>query len=174
MDTPVPVMINDRDGNLLTDHTSVATRWKEHFERLLNEQSMEENMNRMGIEDDGQAVDPPTLDEIRKAVRHLKNGKAAGKDGIPAELLKVESSVHWQNPLSANTNAFFENKFREYNLRTHHLFIDFKAAYDSVKRNELWQIMLEHGFPTELIRLNRATLDGSKSSVKLGRHPMLS
>ncbi|XP_058465583.1 uncharacterized protein LOC131439062 [Malaya genurostris] len=45
----------------------------------------------MRIEGDGQAVDPLTLDEIRKAVRQLKNGKAAGKDGIPAELLKVES-----------------------------------------------------------------------------------
>ena len=29
------------------------------------------------------------------------------------------------------------DKFREYNLQTHHLFVDFKAAYDSVKRNEL-------------------------------------
>ena len=28
-------------------------------------------------------------------------------------------------------------KFREYNLQTHHLFVYFKAAYDSVKRNEL-------------------------------------
>ena len=59
------------------------------------------------------------------------------------------------------------DKFREYNLQTHHLFIDFKAAYDSVKRNELWQIMSEHGFPAKLIRLIRATLDGSKSSVRV-------
>ena len=59
------------------------------------------------------------------------------------------------------------DKFREFNLQTHHLFIDFKAAYDSVKRNELWQIMHEHGFPTRLIRLIRATLDGSSSSVRI-------
>ena len=58
-------------------------------------------------------------------------------------------------------------KFREYNLQTHHRFVDFKAAYDSVKRNELWHIMLEHGFPTKLIKLIRATLDGSKSSVRV-------
>ncbi|XP_058448682.1 uncharacterized protein LOC131428654 [Malaya genurostris] len=45
----------------------------------------------MGIEDGGQTVDPPTLNEIRKAVRQLKNGKVAMKDGIPAEFLKVES-----------------------------------------------------------------------------------
>lgn len=52
-------------------------------------------------------------------------------------------------------------------LQTHHLFIDFKAAYDSVKRNELWKIMVEHGFPAKLIRLIRATLDGAKSSVRI-------
>ncbi|KXJ67862.1 hypothetical protein RP20_CCG008536 [Aedes albopictus] len=59
------------------------------------------------------------------------------------------------------------DKFREYNLQTHHLFIDFKAAYDSVKRNELWQIIIEHGFPAKLIRLIRATRDRSKSSVRV-------
>ena len=59
------------------------------------------------------------------------------------------------------------NKFLEYNLQTHHLFINFKAPYDSVTRNELWQIMSEHGFPAKLIRLIRATLDGSKSSVRI-------
>ena len=36
-----------------------------------------------------------------------------------------------------------------------------------MKRNELWHIMLEHGFPTKLIKLIRATLDGSKSSVRI-------
>ena len=45
------------------------------------------------------------------------------------------------------------DKFREYNLHTHHLFVDFKAAYDSVKRNKLWHIMLEYGFPTKLIKV---------------------
>ena len=59
------------------------------------------------------------------------------------------------------------DKFREYNLPTHHLFVDFKAQYDSVKRNELWQIMLEHGFPTKLIKLSRMTLEGSKSCVRI-------
>ncbi|XP_055525883.1 uncharacterized protein LOC129718811 [Wyeomyia smithii] len=59
------------------------------------------------------------------------------------------------------------DKFREYNLTTHHMFVDFRAAYDSVKRNELWQIILEHGFPTKLIKLSRMTLEGSKSCVRI-------
>ena len=81
-------MINDRQGNI----TGVAARWKEHFEVLLNGQVSREDTNRSSIEDDGQAVDPPTLDEVRKATRELKNGKAAGKNGIPAEILKIGSA----------------------------------------------------------------------------------
>lgn len=45
------------------------------------------------------------------------------------------------------------------------MFIDFKAAYEAVKINKLWQIMVKHGFPTKIIRLIRATLDASKSNV---------
>ena len=44
--------------------------------------------DRTNIRDDGQVVDPPTLDEVKKAIRELKNNKAAGKDELPAELLK--------------------------------------------------------------------------------------
>ncbi|XP_038116615.1 uncharacterized protein LOC119768902 [Culex quinquefasciatus] len=219
--TPSPVMCNDREGNLLTDKTAVAARWKEHFQQLLNGRG--------------------------KAVKELKNAKSAGKDVLPAELFKhgsarmieilhqivqriwceeqlptdwldglitpiykkgqrldcanyrgitilnsaykVLSRILWSKlrPLTetfvgeyqcgfragrSTTDQMFTlrqilDKFREYNLQTHHLFIDFKAAYDSVKRNELWKIMLEHGFPAKLIRLIRATLDGAKSSVRI-------
>jgi sorting nexin-29 len=244
---PVPAMCNDREGNLLTDRAMVAARWKQHFEDLLNGSNEGVSRNRIEIDDDGKAVEPPTLDEVKKALSELKNSKAAGKDEIPVELLKhgseqLHQSIHrvllriWQDeevptswldglicpiykkghrlecanyrgitllnsaykilsrilfnrlrPLEesfvgeyqagfregrSTTDQMFSlrmilDKFREYNLQTHHLFIDFKAAYDSVKRNELWQIMLEHGFPAKLIRLIRATLDGSKSSVRI-------
>ena len=32
-------------------------------------------------------------------------------------------------------------KCREYQVLTHHLFIDFKAAYDSIDRVQLWQLL---------------------------------
>jgi len=70
----------------------VAARWKEHFELLLNDPgSGERSENRIRIENDGQVVEPPTLDEVSKAINELKNCKAAGKDGVPAELLKAGS-----------------------------------------------------------------------------------
>lgn len=50
-------------------------------------------------------------------------------------------------------------KCREYNVPTHHLFIDFKSAYDTIDRDQLWQIMHEYGFPNKLTRLVKATME---------------
>lgn len=55
----------------------------------------------------------------------------------------------------------------EFNVQTHHLFIDFKQAYDRIKRRELFVVMKELGFETKLIRLVKATLDGTKCRVKM-------
>jgi hypothetical protein len=49
-------------------------------------------------------------------------------------------------------------KCNELNITTHHLFIDFKAAYDTIIRNEVYVGMSELNFPTKLIRLTKATL----------------
>jgi hypothetical protein len=48
-------------------------------------------------------------------------------------------------------------KCNEFNITTHHLFIDIKAAYDTI-RNEVYVGMSELNFPTKLIRLTKATL----------------
>jgi hypothetical protein len=44
-------------------------------------------------------------------------------------------------------------KRREYKGRVHKLFIDFKKAYDSVKREVLYNIRLEFGIPKKRVRL---------------------
>jgi hypothetical protein len=41
----------------------------------------------------------------------------------------------------------------EYNGTVHQLFIDFKKAYDSVKREVLYNILLEFGIPKKLFKL---------------------
>lgn len=58
-------------------------------------------------------------------------------------------------------------KGREFNVEMHHLFVDFKAAYDSVIREKLWSIMAEFGFPNKLIALTRLTLTHVKARVKI-------
>jgi hypothetical protein len=41
----------------------------------------------------------------------------------------------------------------EYNGTVHQLFIDFKKAYDSVKREVLYNILVEFGIPKKVVRL---------------------
>src|ERR1700744_4601746 len=58
-------------------------------------------------------------------------------------------------------------KGREFQVRTYHLFIDFKQAYDRTKRRELFVAMKQLGFETKLIRLVKATLEGIRCRVKV-------
>ncbi|XP_061515173.1 uncharacterized protein LOC133393594 [Anopheles gambiae] len=58
-------------------------------------------------------------------------------------------------------------KCREHQIPTHHLFIDFKAVYDTIDRNELRNIMQQYGFPGKLIRLLRATMDGVQDDIDI-------
>jgi len=46
----------------------------------------------------------------------------------------------------------------EYNEAVHQLFIDFKKAYDSVKREDLYNILIEFGVPKKLARLIKMCL----------------
>jgi sorting nexin-29 len=59
---------------------------------------------------------------------------------------------------------------QEFIIDTFHLFIDFKAAYDSMKREKLLNAMQEFGIPVKLINLTRATLKRVKCRIKLQGH----
>ena len=61
-------------------------------------------------------------------------------------------------------------KTREYQIDTHHLFIDFRQAYDSVKRDELYFAMNHLGIPTKLIKLCRMTLTETRRAVRVARN----
>jgi hypothetical protein len=56
----------------------------------------------------------------------------------------------------------------EYNGMVHQLFIDFKKAYDSVKREVLYYILLEFGTPKKLVRLIKMCLNEICSQVRVG------
>jgi hypothetical protein len=51
-----------------------------------------------------------------------------------------------------------ENKW-EYIETVHQLFIDFKKAYDSVRREVLYNILIEFGVPMNLVRLSKMCLN---------------
>jgi hypothetical protein len=51
----------------------------------------------------------------------------------------------------------------------HQLFIDFKKAYDSIKREVLYNILLEFGIPKKLVRLIKLCLNETYSKVHIGK-----
>ena len=58
----------------------------------------------------------------------------------------------------------------EYHEAVHQLFIDFKKAYDSVKRVALYNILMEFEIPKKLIRLIKMCLTETYSRDRVGRH----
>jgi hypothetical protein len=58
----------------------------------------------------------------------------------------------------------------EYNAAVHQLFIDVKNAYDSVRREVLYNILIEFSVHMKLVRLMKMCLSESNSRIRIGRH----
>jgi sorting nexin-29 len=58
----------------------------------------------------------------------------------------------------------------EHNEAVHQLFIDFKKAYDSVRREALYNIFIEFGVPKKLVRLIKMCLIETYSRVRVGKN----
>jgi hypothetical protein len=54
----------------------------------------------------------------------------------------------------------------EYNGTVHQLFIDFKKAYDSVRRQALYNILIEFGIPRKLVGLIKMCLNETYNTVR--------
>jgi hypothetical protein len=67
-----------------------------------------------------------------------------------------------------NIRQILEKKWK-YNGTVHQLFIDFKKAYDSVKREVLYNILVEFGIPKKLVRLIKMCLNETYSKVRVGK-----
>ena len=52
----------------------------------------------------------------------------------------------------------------------HPLFVDFKRVYYSVRREVLYNILIEFGIPMELVRLIKVCLNETYSRVRVGKH----
>jgi hypothetical protein len=80
--------VKDDSGNLSIDIEAKKAAWKQHYERLLNEEFPWNSNNLAAYSVAG----PPiliTVDMVLKAIAKMKPGKAAGPSGVVAEMLKA-------------------------------------------------------------------------------------
>ena len=84
--------VKDDLGNLSFDNEAKKIAWKQHYERLLNE---EFSWNPEDLTADP-VVGPPIhidVEMVVKAITKMKTGKAAGPSGIVAEMLKASGDT---------------------------------------------------------------------------------
>ena len=86
--------VMDKNGKILNDKESKTKRWLEHFSEVLNRNNPSNPVSDIEIElpDKIEQIDTsePSRIEVRKAIGHLKNGKAPGIDNLQAEMLKAD------------------------------------------------------------------------------------
>ncbi|KAI5728841.1 hypothetical protein M8J77_021978 [Diaphorina citri] len=81
----VTYSLNDANGNEIFDSEQMLKRWKEYCAELYND----ERPRAPQIEVLDSEIPQFTVEDIKKAISHLSNGKACGSDNIPAEFLKL-------------------------------------------------------------------------------------
>ena len=87
-----PVQLKSTDGmETFSDSKRFVARWSEHLQKLLNvpgdidHEALDNILQRITKT----SIDEfPTMDEMARATAGLKDGKAPGGDGIPAEVWK--------------------------------------------------------------------------------------
>ncbi|CAH8510548.1 unnamed protein product [Heterobilharzia americana] len=87
--TTVSEAIAEKDGSAIHSQGRRLGRWAEHFEEQFNLPPA--TIALPAIQSDPEwdiETGPPTLEEVEKAVGNLKRGRAAGPDGLPAEVYK--------------------------------------------------------------------------------------
>ena len=83
--------VKDASGTIIPGEAERTKRWKEHFEAVLNRPDPD-TLPDIPAADEILDIDtePPTLDEVKAAIKAMKSGKAGGLDGITADMLKAE------------------------------------------------------------------------------------
>ena len=125
--------IRSKDGQTLyTDKKAISERWREHFTELLNCPSLV----------DEQAIDQleqlpiiteldlqPSLDEVQRAIKQTRTGKAPGCDGIPAEIYR-HGGIHLAKELSKLFKIIWESELVPQDLKDASIVTIFKRKGD--------------------------------------------
>ena len=83
-------VINDREGNSLTEDEEIKKRWAEYCQTLYNKIKQDPLSKRTAT---NTREPPPLREEVVCALKKLQNGKSPGIDDIPIELRKATGNT---------------------------------------------------------------------------------
>ena len=80
-------VIKDENGNVMINSEAVLKRWKEYFEKMMNEENNRELRTEEPevVNEDIKCV---SREEVKNALRRMKKSKAVGPDELPVEVWK--------------------------------------------------------------------------------------
>ena len=79
----------------------------------------------------------------------------------------------WKNRSTINQIFILRQileKTKEFGIETHYLFIDFKSAYDTIKREQLYSAMSEFNIANKLLSLTWMTMGNTQSQIRIQSH----
>ena len=80
-------VIKNQNGNVMVNSEAVLKRWKEYFEKLMNEEN-----HRVARTEEAEVVNKEIMyfskEEAKNALRRMKKGKAVETDELPVEVWK--------------------------------------------------------------------------------------
>ncbi|KAJ4438386.1 hypothetical protein ANN_14331 [Periplaneta americana] len=94
----------------------------------------------------------------------------ATKSNVCIELFSKDTKCELQSMVSTYYRVKMLKRIDrsfDYTSTVHQLFIDFKKAYDSDKREVLYDILIEFSIPKRLVRLIKVCLSGTYSRVRI-------
>jgi hypothetical protein len=85
-------------------------------------------------------------------------------------ITNVDSGVKDQRMIKFAISARYWRKKWVCNVTVHQLFIKFKIAYDSVRREVLYNILIEFGIPRKIVGLIKMCLNKTYSTVRIDKY----
>ena len=78
----------DENGNVMVNSEAVLKRWKEYFEKPMNEENNRDPKTEKA-EVVNEEVNCVSREEVKNALRRMKKGKVVGRDELPVRSLEV-------------------------------------------------------------------------------------
>lgn len=108
--------IKNKDGEIITNETKVMERWKEYFQQLLETRHENQEQELDDEEPEEKEIIKETegenikKEELKEAIKEMKNGKAPGYDKITAEMIKNMGERGTQKLLEIFNKVWEEEK----------------------------------------------------------------